>query len=304
MIKFLSCFFVFIFCFTIYSIPEQIAYEVTDIGTSAGLLSRGRVGGFSDDYSVVYENPAGMHRMKRFGVSNFFTSTLGGQVQFYNLVVGKPFSFGHLAVSYMAVVVPDVPYTQMEVGWPIVVDRFDYKDSLLKLSFSRSYRFFWYGGSFNYYKYRMYTYTGHGQNFDFGVLFKKNPFEVSLMGKNLFPFLKMKYNNNKELSLSSSCVLSSKLTLYFLEFYSQIDYHFLKKSLLTSGAVQFKPSFIPFFTLSAGVSESKPLHKKFRNYYLGTGLRIFDLKFDFAYQKTDYFLQNDQYYFSIHLVGL
>ena len=116
--------------FVSFIFGEQRAYDVTDFGTSAGLISRGRVQGFSNDYSVAFENPASLMKLDSFGFGSFYANTVGGQARFFNLSGGQVFQNSRIAYAYMEVSVPDVMLTGFDGSWPTLVSTFDYRDSL------------------------------------------------------------------------------------------------------------------------------------------------------------------------------
>ncbi len=57
--------------FSVWGVEEYTV--ISDLGTSAQMIGLGRFGGFSDTADVIFENPAGLARIKSMGVG-FFSS--------------------------------------------------------------------------------------------------------------------------------------------------------------------------------------------------------------------------------------
>ena len=115
------------------------------------------------------------------------------------------------------------------------------------------------------------------------------------------------YNENEELRLES--VYSLEYMMGDFSLYGQMKIKNKDQRMLRNAAVNYNPSFIPFFSISLGYkedmlnrSEEGVFEKAVKSgFTLGIGLDLFGVGFDYAFEQSDHVEFNSKHYFSIGL---
>ena len=78
--------------------------QVSDIGSSAEMIGRGNIEGFSKNASSVFENPASLHHIQRASFSTFGTRIFD-EANYANLAYSWNNKWGHFGLGHMFVYV-------------------------------------------------------------------------------------------------------------------------------------------------------------------------------------------------------
>ena len=99
--------FVFFFYLSVYAVTFQ---QISDIGSSSDMISRGNIQGFSQGSQLVFENNAALSKLHKYSAS-FFTTTYFNESRFTALSLSLPLSVGNIGLGYMVNSVDDVAET-------------------------------------------------------------------------------------------------------------------------------------------------------------------------------------------------
>lgn len=267
---------------------------LTDLGSSAEMIRKGNIEGYSVGSNSVFENPAGLYRVKT-GSASVFSSQIMKEVNYRNLSVAFKTDFGVLAVGYMDAGVDDIISTKMQENGDIVADGvFSYQNRIMKLGFQRSITDALHLGinGVGYFN-EIHTYSGSGYNIDIGGIYNFTKLEVSLFTRNLIP-LKVSYSDSEDTSYSGEedlplqMVFGARYPLGDLDVMGQYKYDGVNS--LVSAGLDYTPSIISkTVTLSAGYKEFSILDDISSTITMGIGLNILGVSLDYAYEKSEHF---------------
>jgi hypothetical protein len=282
-------------------------FMLTDLGTSAKTIRIGNIEGFSQYPNTVFENPAGLHRTNKIAVSAF-TTTLMEEVEYKNIAVSMRLPVGILGVGYMSAQVADIPHTFINEskGNEFDIDGYyNYINSLTKISYCISQsKELHIGASVSHYYTDVYSYKGEGYNFDAGILIETDTLALSIIVKNAAPNLVVNYENSEDANYSGlenlplQTIYSIRYNLSDFQLYGQLK-NGNRRQMTSSVGINYTPSFIPFFSISAGYKELLVLEEVKNNFTLGLGLNLFGVSFDYAYEQSEHILYNHKHYFSL-----
>ena len=286
-------------CFIPQSIDAEEFILVSDIGTSAESIALGQVEGFSYGSNAIFENPAGLYRINQFGFSAFTTRVIN-EVTYTNVAIAGKTPIGTWGFGFMEATVSNIPETGRNTdGEHIVLNTFDYKSSIYKLSYQRDLsQNLHFGTSYSYYLTKFYAVEGRGADLDAGVIYEGKDYEASVFARNLLPNNTVNYNGKAIENLPFHLVFSARFEYEQFEFLPQ--FKLVDGAGLPSFGLKAKPKHIPFITFMAGFKRHLDVTgKQHQNGSLGIGLRIYDLELHYAYERSDYVLLDHKSYFSI-----
>ena len=277
---------------------------VTELGSSAKSIALGGLEGFSSSSQSVFENPAGLYRIKRTSVSIFKTNIMNNDVHYNALSIAKAFKFGALGFGYYSAAVSGVPHTveRLEVVPYYDVDHyFDYKNSLMKFSYQTQVRQdLMLGASYTHYHHHYFDVKGRGQNLDLGLIWMKGDKELSALIRNVIPGMAVEYKKmeHQDETIPTHIVVSSRVPWQFFTLYQQLKK--VKSNYLPSLGLEYTPPLFPHLDLFAGYKQSLSYtYTLVKNITVGLGLNLYDVHFYYAYEKSDYITHDNKSYFSM-----
>lgn len=288
------------------SLPIQATeyYMISDVGVSAKTIGSGQVEGFSLYSSTLFENPAGLNHINNRSVS-LFDSKIIEDLRYTTFALSQKTKYGHFAFGYMQATASDIPETFLRDGdsFPAIASYFDFKKTIYKLGYANSFsKNLNYGFTLSHYTDQYYSIKGFGSNLDAGLLYTDiDASEYSLTIQNLIPNQSVEFNNGSKETLPLQLVASAKRPIFNGAFLlPQVKY--TKNTPLFSLGVQYKPSIIPFLEVFGGYKQTLTATEKTHGAAtLGLALTFYGVEFQYAYEKSDYELQDNINYFSLHL---
>lgn len=285
----------------------------SQVGTSAETIRIGNIEGFSTHANTIFENPAGLHRIRKLSVS-MFTTTFMDEVVYFNGSMAFRLNSNMIGLGISSVGVSDLDYTQEvlsgngETIFQKTGETFNYKNSVMKLAFQRSQsKNLHFGGSINFYNSDIATTNATGKNADFGILMESERLSVSIVMRNFLSSQKVNYSNGTSEDLPLESVYSARYSVGDLNWYGQLKLIGSDRKLAKSVAVSFNPSFMPIFTVSGGYKEfpivrsidGETEHIIDNSFTLGIGLDLMDVDFNYSYEASDHIEYSNKHYFSI-----
>ena len=315
------CFLLLIF------IPSLIfsgtALDVSQFPNSATFIRHARIGGFTQQPFVIFENPASLSELSKPGMSLFSARIVDNESHLYSFALHYPLFNGHLGFGYLQHGVNDIPrtsstysvdlpgdYSNPNKEFPAADYYFNYKDDVVKLGYSFPINDkIHLGSTASYFRYQMDSVRGHAYNLDLGLFARPSRFiDLSLYAKNIVPFLKMEYNNNVSYRLPQEVKLSVKHQASHFSLLSQLS-AMASQNKNNANVIYFYPAFaiesaiisynFAQFNLSGGYSQYIDNASRFDLFSIGFNLDLNIVNFDFAYEKSDYIQNPSQFYFSI-----
>lgn len=271
---------------------------ITDIGTSAKMISIGNVQGFSQDADGVFENPASGAYVKGNSVT-MFTTTFMNEVTYQKIAVAKNFSFGTLSLGYMSQGVTDIPetYESDETGKFNVLDTIGFKRSVYKLGFSRQVtEKLSIGMSVNAFTDSVGSYSSFGQNMDLGGLYKNEDLEVSLQIKNAIPGRFVEFSNDQSEELQVQPIFGVKKGFYDIDLYGQ--YMMTEGLGLASAGLSYRPKLVKEISLNVGYKNYLVEQNVRSGATMGIGLTLGGMQIHYAYEHSDHVIFNGKHYIS------
>lgn len=278
---------------------------ITDVGTSAETIGAGNVEGFNYFASTVFENPAGLYRISNQSVS-FFTTKVMNEVTYSNVAYSIKTQKGVFGFGYMQATVYDASSTKIDDGSLdeeiITNGTYDYHNALYKFSYSKSFKEkIHFGISTTLYDVNLDNIRGQGYDLDSGLIVKNDKFEYSIFGRNLIPFRRIKYSDEITERLPFHLLGGVKFPIKSCEVMPQIRYQ--QRNVLPSVGVVYKPSKLPFVNFTSGYKQYlTATNKNKQNLTFGIGLNLYDVYFNYAYEKSDYIPQDNKSYFSMSVL--
>ncbi|MBT5855012.1 hypothetical protein HOH87_00060 [bacterium] len=281
-------------------------FMLSDLGSSAEMIGKGNIEGFSDTSNSIFENPASLIKVKNYSTS-FFTTTIMEEVQYNNVSMAYNVGSGVFGVGYMAAGVEDIPLTFVnQAGIFDTNESFIYKNHIIKMGYAQPMnKRLSVGGSISLYNNNIHTVTGTGFGLDLGLVYKIADIEVSLHGRNLAPQTVIytdtadsDYLAEEELPLQAVFGVSYPMT----EFDTMGQIKFDGVNSLVSLGGTWRPGFTKnLISFNLGYKEFSILNDVKNNITLGAGLDLFGIKLDYAFEKSEHAEYDSNNYFSISL---
>ncbi len=274
-------------------------FTPTEIGVTAETLGMGRIEGMNSNASTVFENPAGLYRIPKGGVS-YFTVNFLSELTYNTLAGAMRTPWGVFGIGYMATGIDGIPQTgENEFGEFYQTGIFGYSNQVAKLSYARPLMENLYaGGSVGLFRNRIASSVGTGYNFDLGLILLLDRWTLSMAQRNIVSALNVKYNNGSQENLPLESVYGASYQVADpLEIMAQAKTVSSKRGLLKSGGVRYTPW--PFVSFSGGYSELFVLQEIKNAWSLGVSLRVYGVGFYYAYEKSNQPEFSDQHYFSM-----
>jgi len=293
--------------FTLRGLALATTYQdISDIGTSAGIIGLGNVSGFTESASVLLENPGGLSIAGNSG-SLFYTQLFGdisyftGAVSFKlndRLTLGLGCIYeddGSIDVTgenddgeAISSSVFNAHVAQYVVGMDYGLTP-DYNLGLTWTQYHRS----------------QYTLEGNGGDLGIGFKSKFSWIDIILFGKNVLG-QKVSYNNNAYETLQTEIGVSFKTTpldiLGSPQLFGQAKQLTQTGILLKGAGVRFFPTQSDIIGLNIGYKEKHRIGTTLRSLFCGgITLKLEGLMFEYGYDTTDIFQQENQHYFSLAL---
>jgi hypothetical protein len=279
------------------------ALIVSDLGTSAQMIGAGHIQGFDKTAATVFENPAGLYRVKRVSIFNFFSNTMGDQVSFYHGGVAVETPYGNVGAAMFQAKVPNVDYTGLDgLGQPTSLGTFDYTNTIYKFAYGYSLTPYAHVGvAYSYYSSKSYQLNASGYNTDLGAIVDVEPFQFSVVGKNVLPASNLRYSDGQIETLPTQWVMGAKYTFDNLAFLGQVANQ-TGVGLLKSAGVQYQPDGVDSLMIfSAGYSEFYTGTSAKSRVSVGVGLQFSSVQVHVAFEKSDYALQDNLYFMSLNM---
>jgi len=276
---------------------------ISDLGASARSIGMGNIRGFSYSADTLFENPAGLTRIKKYNVS-LFNTTLLDDVHYYSVALASNTNYGYFGVGIYEALVANIPETYINELTTndefAVKSTFDYKDSIFKIGYA--YHFsdtMDIGFSGTYYDRSYYSVEGSSFDFDFGLLIKQKYANFSFVIENLTPGRNFKYNNDKIEKIPTSFYFSWETMYKDFLFYPQL--RFTEGHTLTSLGTVYDPSYIPLLQFSFGYKQHLSyVYEKQTTGTIGVGLKLEQMSVNYSFEKSDYTLNDNNSYFSVN----
>jgi hypothetical protein len=291
---------------------------IYDIGTSARQIALGNVVGFSESSDSIFENPAGLYRVNQFSMSVFSTKVMG-EVHYTLMAISSKLPIGRIGFGVMQATVDTIPKTIRYkydpnnpdgVGLPDndpttsthpqVENWFDYKNSIYKIAYQVSLgNRFELGTTYVYYRSEYYSISGTGQNFDMGIIYTHPIYETSLLVRNVLPNQEVRYTPTAYELLPTQYILSMKRSVKRgWDIFPQIKYQ--QNEWLASIGTKYTPNFLPFIHFVVGYkSFLTATQTRKTNASIGIGLTLATISIYYAYERSDYILDDHKNYISL-----
>ena len=189
-------------CIGVSSVYGSSYLMLTDLGSSAEMIRRGNVEGFSSGSNAIFENPASLYNVDTASTS-VFASQLMNEVSYKNLSIAFRTEIGVISVGYMDAGVDDIPITAMATDGTFYQNgSYTYLNRLAKFGYQTSLTDSLHLGiNAVGYLNEIYTYTGVGYSVDAGAIYEYNNLTVSLFGRNLVP-ITVQYTDSADATYS------------------------------------------------------------------------------------------------------
>lgn len=277
----------------------QNALYIPDLGTSAQMIALGNIEGFSSSAYSVLESPAGINRSDRVGVSAF-TTQLMDEAYYKNMSVLLPTDYGHFGVGYMSVGVDNIPKTALSEGRFVAESFFNFQNYVAKLVYATHLTDdLSIGAAVTYLSNSLGTVSGEGFNGDIGLRYQWGLAEISGQLKNIVTSSKIAYTNGGVEEFPLQSIVGLKLNVGDLGILGQAKFISHQPKPLLSAGLHYNPSFINIFHIYGGYKEFHALQNVENTYTVGLGLSLFDVQFDYAFEKSDGIIFNNHNYFSV-----
>ena len=266
---------------------------ITELGSSAEMIRRGNVEGFSKGSNAIFENPAGLYNVNVISTS-VFASQIMQEVEYRNVSLAFNSSVGVFAFGYMDAGVEDIPITQMNGDIVEAIGSFSYMNRVFKIGYQNSITDQLHLGiNAVGYMNEIHTYSGTGYSIDAGAIYSFSDLTVSLFARNLIP-TKVEYTDSEDDTYSGEEDLPLHTVFGISYPFGDIDvlgqFKFDGVNTLMSVGLDYTPNFLlGMLTLSGGYKEFSVLDSISNTITLGAGLNLFGLSIDYAYEKSDHF---------------
>lgn len=287
---------------TSFLVANERAFSVTEIGSSAKYIGLGGIELSTDSAASVFHNPALIYGNYSYSIS-MFTTQLFDEVNYRNFAISKQINNFFLGFGYMDARVSDIPKTIK-----ITTDSESYFDingyynlnySLYKigLSYQLSKKIIA-GLGLSYVDNSISDVNANGLNLDVGFNYKINTHSLALSVDNILQHYDLQYSNDGTESYPFKTTLSYRKNWNFMS--SLIQYSVIKDHLPQSAiGVELKHPTFTFLDAFLGYRSDYYLNDLDYKLTLGLGLNFFGVSFHYAYQKSDYFQEDNYSFFSM-----
>jgi len=295
--------FLFMMIFIAMTSSSAMCADIMQIGAGARSISLGRayVGELGDANSMLL-NPAGINKITTFELSSMYAN-FASDVSYTVINAALPTEFGVIGIGYTGSSIADLMITTMEETGRIgSIGSFNYGSNVMYVSYAgQPTDNLYLGISGKYYSKgasQISDGTGAGMSVDLGAMYKVNEnIRLGLSGQNLFNTgIKWENGVNESIpyNLRAGMVLTpnDKLTVMLdaekqqgsqVLFKAGSEFNIWKNLWIRGGAEQ----------MSQGEGQS------YINYTGGVGLKIGELKIDYAYYRDTLVLDNSTHFVSI-----
>jgi len=294
---------------------ETDYFMPVDAGSSAYAARMGHIGVFSPLSTAIFDNPASLQAVNAFSGS-LFATTFMEEVSYQNLSVaarlpeGGVLAFGYMSAGVVGLAATRRDWNNNVVGdvgnvsdWFVVAtgETFDYSNRLFKIAYSVTQNETWaWSIGATYYNTTVSTINGSGYNADLGVIANFEPMVFSITARNVIPGLGVTYSNGGKEKLPLQLAFGMQYTWDDFRLLTQLkasngdNYAFLK-----SAAINYIPSYLPFFQASLGYREVALGRQAKGSFTAGVGLEYQGVQFDYAFETSDHVVYNAKHYFSL-----
>lgn len=278
---------------------EVQALNITDLGTSARMIGLANIEGYDASSSAIFENPAGLYRIKNWSAA-IFSTTILSQVDYTAFSLAYKTQYGTFGLGRMSASVDDIPHTS-DNGSSFEADSFfDYNNSLYKLAYQYSLdRDFSIGVALNIYEVDADQFLeGSGTNMELGAIYniRKIKVETSALVRNFitgsgisYSSSTSEYDTNESEELPQNLIIGGR---YYgwkdWSVYAQFKHYSTRDQFFGSYALQYHPTYIPFLSLSLGNKSFAVSPIRVRSVTTaGIGLHFGPLNFYYAYEASE-----------------
>ncbi len=286
--------------------PIQAAaqfFQLADVGSSAEMIGKGNVTGFSHSANGIFDNPASLYRVQDMSLS-LFTTTFMEEYHYFNGAYAAKTSLGTVGIGVYSQAVSDLYDTYETSDTRIhIQSTFKYQNLLVKAGHAFSpLSNLHLGSSILYYSngFTVGNYKSKGYNVEVGGILDLNPLELSATATNLFTGLDAQYESGGSENLAAQLTFSGRYDLGAAEILGQVRRVEYMPGFLKSAAVGV-PLFSDLLHVSAGYKEFFVLTNIQKTVTLGLGLHVSGVDFDYAYERSDNPFFNHKHYFSMNL---
>ena len=276
--------------------------DPSELATDAASLGIGAIEGFATSSATIFQNPASLAKVKNSSFSAFKTTVMD-DTNYANLAFAYRSPWGVIGAGLIQLSVADIPNTG--------VNQFGEYESLGDLNYLNSVYYLSYapntgglGYSLKYYSAGLGAWHGSAINLDVGTVFSDFVYKglsVSATAKNILSMSKFSFNDGTSIELPLKIVLGTNYRLSdAFQVYGQLT--FLKtQTPLTMKALGLKvtPSFLPFLGVYAGWLEQAAGNLVQGRLTYGLELNYQGVSLAYAYEKTDYLLNQNNHYVSL-----
>ena len=278
--------------------------DPSELATDAATIGIGSIEGFSNSSAAIFQNPAGLTSVSGQSISAFKT-TIMDDTDYSNFAIAYRSHWGVIGLGIVRLSVADIA----ETG----VDQFGEYESIANQNYSSSAYFasfapytddYSLGYSLKYFSSQFGSLNGSAINADIGVLipnFVYKGLTLSAAAKNVLSINKFNFNDDTSLDLPLKIVLGGKYKINdTFQLYSQLAFLKTQQPVNTKAfGIKVSPSFLSFLALTAGWHEQLAGNTMKNSLTLGLALTYRGVTFDYAYEKSEYFLSENNHYMSL-----
>jgi len=280
--------------------------DISELGTSAGMIGRGNVGGFSAAACGLLENPVGMSHAGN-SVSTFYTQLFGDIDYVTGAVSYKVTPEITLGLGAIVEINPNNDITSTNNANEVVSNgtfTAYTSQAILGADFKLT-KDINLGLTWTQYTRRQSDLEGSGGDLGLGLRYASNVGEFVLYGKNILG-QKMTYNTGASEKFAPETGLSYKSNpipeLQQSEIFGQVRYLSDDNIIMKGIGIRVFPFENPYLGLTLGYKDKQQAGSAMRSLLsAGVSLSLGDLTFDYAYDTTDVYQQENQHYFSLSL---
>lgn len=274
---------------------------ISDLGSSARSIGMGNIKGFSMSADTLFDNPAGLTRIANNNISAFNT-TLLDDVHYYSLTLASNLKYGTIGVGLYQANITNIPETYVNQSTSLkkfeILNTFDYKDSIFKLGYAfQKTDTLSIGVTGTLYDRSYYTISGSAVNVDIGIVKKFEFVDVSVVAENVIPKTSFVYSDGSKEDIPFNVYTTLKASVYSCEIYPQV--RLSDNQLLYSIGMIYDPAYIPLLHFLVGYKQHLSYtYEKQETGTIGVGLNLLGMSFYYAFEKSDYTINDNNSYFS------
>lgn len=300
----LSCLFLFLVC----PLNASAIYEpLSDIGNSAGMIGIGNIEGFDEGASSLMQNPASLATVYKLSFSTFYASFLKNDVQFMSGAIAYRLPVGVVAIGAIGTEIGGIDHTGQNNGQYYSESTFSYRDITYKAGYELDLtRDIHVGVAGSYITQESYQSSAWGINMDAGVYMNFDALEVSLTGKNILGTSLHYKEATSDISVAipATYLVSARVPMGLLPgmtLYGQYKMVPSHHKELLAAAARYEIPIFPMLSVSTGWQEYLVLDNIQNKTSVGVILNMQTIKLNFAFEKSNFFQEDNQYYFSVDL---